>query len=132
MRKSGLVQELGTFPEWNRVFNVMTSREAVGQYGSVAAPLFAYRTPVLGLSNAERELLVAAAEGAIDADIATALGVTLSAVKARWRSIFARFAKIAAELVPAAGHRDIRGEQKRHGVLAYVRQHPEELRPFEQ
>jgi len=59
------------------------------------------------------------------------LGVTLSAVKARWRSVIAVIEETMPELVRDAENREGRGMQKRHRVLAYVRTHPEELRPFD-
>jgi hypothetical protein len=83
---------------------------------------------VLHLTTSEQALLNAALAGATDADLATSLGVSLSAIKARWRSIFARFAELAPDYESA--ERDGRGPQKRHHVLRYLRDHPEELRPF--
>ncbi|MEP6780331.1 MAG: hypothetical protein ABJC26_10610 [Gemmatimonadaceae bacterium] len=128
MRKSGLVQELGTYPEINQVFNLMTGGQVLDQPASVVSSLFLYERPVLGLSEAEQQLLCAALDGTPDGVLATQLGLNLSAIKARWRSIFERFARISTDALP--DEKNGRGPQKRHLVLSYLRQHPEELRPF--
>jgi DNA-binding CsgD family transcriptional regulator len=128
MRKSGIVREIGTYPELDQVFNVMTSAEAFARPTSIAGPMFVHQEPVLGLSEAEQRLLAAALEGHTDAELAASLGLGLPAIKARWRSIFARFSDL--RLGVEETERDGRGIQKRHRVLAYIRQHPEELRPF--
>jgi hypothetical protein len=128
MRASGLVLELGTYPEINQVFNLLTGGQALAQPASVVSAVFLYEPPVLGLSEAEQQLLSAALDGTPDGVLATQLGLSMSAIKARWRSVFARFAKISTDALP--DEKVGRGPQKRHLVLRYVRQHPEELRPF--
>jgi len=63
--------------------------------------------------EAERQrLLVAALRGLTDDELSDDLMVSHSAVKNAWRSIYAR------------------GKQKRQRLLAYLRERPEELRPF--
>jgi hypothetical protein len=74
--------------------------------------------------------LSAAIEGQTDSDLAVSLHLTVPAVKARWRSIFARCARLRPEVAPEFYGEGSRGPQKRHRVLAYLREHPEELRPF--
>jgi hypothetical protein len=130
MRKSGVVHEAGTFPEHNLVINVITSQIALAQPTSVIRECFNHRAPRLQLTRAEQLLLSAAVEGQTDADLATSLHLTVPAVKARWRSILARFARLKPEIAPEFDGEGIRGPQKRHRVLAYLREHPEELRPF--
>ena len=85
---------------------------------------------MLRLSGADQELLWAALEGQTDAKLAVSLHLTMPAVKARWRSIFARFARLKPEVAPEFHGEGSRGPQKRHRILAYLREHPEELRPF--
>lgn len=99
--------------------------------GSVANPLFSTAKPVLRLRESDQELLLAALEGATDSELARQLGLTLSAIKARWRSIFEKAAKVMSELLEEDVREEIRGSQKRHRVLAYVRNHMEELRPYD-
>ena len=97
--------------------------------GSWAGALFDYHPPVLGLSESEQRLLIAALTGITDEHLADALGISLSAVKKRWISIHRRVQDAKPEListnVPASG----RGKEKRRRLLAYLRGHPEELRP---
>jgi DNA-binding CsgD family transcriptional regulator/predicted SnoaL-like aldol condensation-catalyzing enzyme len=99
---------------------------------SIAAGLFrCYVTPQLGLKQKEQELLELAVEGADDRSIAKSLFVTLPAVKHRWSSIFERVSSVRPDLCPFDGG-GTRGVQKRQRILAYIRTHPEELRPFKQ
>src|SRR5262249_19116595 len=74
-----------------------------------------------------------AAEGLIDAQIAGQLGISPAAVALRWRSVYAR----VAERVPSALHDTApssagrgRGHEKRRRVIAFVSEHPEEMRPY--
>ena len=53
-------------------------------------------------------------------------------MKKRWAAVFERVATARPDLLPELEYdsdRQTRGRQKRHHLLAYVRQHPEELRP---
>lgn len=98
---------------------------------SVAATLYRYRPPSLRLRPAEQELLAAALDGKTDAELAQQLEVSVEAVKKRWMSVFARVEAFKPEILAEAGVEGRhRGPQKRHRVLAYVRTHREELRPF--
>jgi len=128
MRQSGIVREIVTYPGHDLVLNLMMASEAFARPTSMAGAMFMFNEPVLGLTGAEQALMNAALTGATDADLARSLGVSESAIKARWRSIFARFAERAPDYESA--ERDSRGPQKRHHVLHYLRDHPEELRPF--
>jgi len=98
---------------------------------SVAAPLFQHHvSPQFGFARGEQELLELASDGADDAAIAKSLFITLAAIKRRWLSIFDRVASINPQLCPMDSS-GTRGIQKRQRILAYVRSHPEELRPFD-
>jgi hypothetical protein len=97
----------------------------------MAATLYRYRPPVLRLRPAEQALLQAALGGTTDAEVSADLGVSLEAVKKRWLSIFARVDQFLPDLLQTADSTgDGRGPQKRHRVLAYIRSHPQELRPY--
>jgi hypothetical protein len=56
-------------------------------------------------------------------------------VKKRWHAIYDRVADVDSELLPppvADGvYSSSRGAERRRHLLNYLRQHPEELRPFE-
>ena len=92
---------------------------------------------VLGLRSTDQELLLAALKGFTDPELASELGLTEEAVKRRWAALFSRVEESMPELFSSLRARSCtqsssqqRGPQKRHRILAYVRDHPEELRPY--
>jgi len=116
----------------DRTLFVMT-RDARLVNGSLAASLFRYKEPVLHLRDTDKHLLVEALHGGTDGELAVRLNLSSSSIKKRWRSLFERIADARPDLLPEGddkGWNGSRGLQKRHHVLAYVRSHPEELRPF--
>lgn len=130
-RMSGVYRAIGEFPGAGRVLNLCNRDEAVGVPASQANVLFRYAEPVLGLREADQQLLRAAQSGATDAELAATLRLKMPAVKARWRSALARIAEARPDLVGELKDGTARGSQKRHRVLAYIREHPEELRPYD-
>jgi hypothetical protein len=131
LRRSIEFRLVAEFPEVGRELYLMTRESVQGLPGSLGNVLFRFREPALRLRDSDQQLLMAALRGATDQELASGLGFTLSAVKARWRSTIARVEETMPDLVRDAEHREGRGAQKRHRVLAYVRSHPEELRPFD-
>ena len=118
--------------KWNvgRVLFQTTADTMRDHPHSVAAGLFRNHVqPRFGFTRKEQELLELALEGADDAAAAKSLFVTLPAIKRRWSNMFARINSISPDLCPDDGQAT-RGIQKRHRILTYVRNHPEELRPF--
>jgi hypothetical protein len=99
---------------------------------SLSNLLFSYRRPRFLLRRADQHLLTAALGGAIDRELADKLGLTTSAVKKRWQSIYDTIENAQPEFFSGvSGGRDgTRGPQKRHRVLSYVRDHIEEIRPY--
>jgi hypothetical protein len=102
--------------------------------GSWVGALFDYHPPRLGLNRSEQGLLSSALPGATDEQLAEILGVSLPAVKKRWVSIYRRVEDYMPELIiPDPPRSDIpaigRGKERRRRLLAYLREHPEELRP---
>jgi hypothetical protein len=92
-----------------------------------------HREPVLGLRNSDQELLAAALKGSTDVELSEELGLKLATLKKRWAAVFNRVATAKPDLLPELDDnldRQARGRQKKHRLLAYVREHPEELRPF--
>ncbi len=60
------------------------------------------------------------------------LGVSLSAVKKTWRTIYGRVTAKSPGLIPDQVPEELsseRGKEKKQRLLAYLREHPEELRP---
>jgi hypothetical protein len=89
--------------------------------------------PVLRLRSSDQELLAAAMNGSTDMELSKELDLKLPTLKKRWAAVFNRVAIAKPDLLP--GHDDhldsqARGRQKKHRLLAYVREHPQELRPF--
>jgi hypothetical protein len=128
---SVVYQTVAKFPDVGRTLHCM-SRESVdllsSSFGNI---LFRFSPPQLKLRESDQQLLLAALRGATDTELANELGVSFAAVKARWRSTFSRIAETMPELFGDDYKDDeYRGRQKRHQVLAYVRTHPEELRPY--
>jgi len=131
LRRSIEFRVLADFPEVGRHLFLMTRESVQDLPGSLGNVLFRFRKPALRLRESDQQLLVAALTGATDQELASGLGFTLSAVKARWRSTIARVEESMPDLVRDAANHEGRGAQKRHRVLDYVRRHPEELRPFD-
>lgn len=102
--------------------------------GSWVGALFDYQAPLLGFSRSEQRLLSCALTGTTDEQLAGTLGASLATVKKMWVSIYNRVEDHLPALLP--DHRQTnasagsRGREKRRGLLAYLREHREELRPF--
>jgi len=134
-RATGTYRLLAEFPESESALAVLTRESALTAPYSAAATIYRYRAPVLRLRPAEQELLAAALSGKTDAELSVDLGLTVESTKKRWLSIFGRVDQFKPEILSqteadADAFNDVRGRQKRHRVVAYIRAHPEELRPF--
>ena len=119
------------FPEDGTLLSYGTRETAERNPGSAAALLAHYSEPVLGLRETDQELLLAALDGATDEELGPTLGLSLSTVKARWRSLLARIEDAKPGWSSPDSGGPARGPQRRHRVLAYCREHPEELRPYD-
>jgi hypothetical protein len=117
---------------WNSERVLATVESARTRPGSIAAGVMhQHQFPRLGLTQGEKDLLEAATDGLDDLAASSELSVTLAAIKKRWGSIFERVADKMPNLCPSDSS-DTRGIQKRTRILTYVRQHPEEMRPFDE
>ena len=97
---------------------------------SMAARPFIDRVaPALNFSPTQKRLLLAALRGAENAELARCLCRTPAAVKRTWTGIFEKCVRHHPSLIPPT-EGSSRGQQKRHKVMAYIREHPEEIRPF--
>jgi len=97
--------------------------------------LFLYEPPKSGFSASEQRLLLAALRGWTDEELSDELAISLSAVKKAWCSVYERVAEslpgaILTHDLQAENSNGERGKQKKQRLLAYLRDHPEELRPY--
>jgi DNA-binding CsgD family transcriptional regulator len=102
-------------------------------WGSWIGSLFLYQPPHFGFNRSEQRLLLEALYGGTDEDLSAKLGISLSAVKKTWLIIYQRAAACLSEPAPgnlqANDERLERGRDKKQRLIAYVREHREELRP---
>jgi DNA-binding CsgD family transcriptional regulator len=131
-RATGTYRVISEFPASGSALAVVTPEIAQAAPYSAAARMYRYQPPVLRLRPAEQNLLAAALGGKTDAELSASLGLTVEAIKKRWMSVFARIDQFKPTILEDAyAPDDRRGPQKRHRVVAYVRDHPEELRPYD-
>lgn len=110
----------------------MTRAVELQRPASWVGDLFNYRPPRCGFSRSEQRLLLSALGGATDEELTKALHVSLPTVKKTWLSIYGRAATLPllnVEHAPSESPTN-RGKEKRRHLLAYLREHPEELRPY--
>jgi len=112
---------------------VITREKALQRVGSWSSSLFVYNPPELGFSRGEQRLLGAALRGLDDDELVSDLQISLSAIKKTWRSIYSRVERAGLSILPSSPQPQRsgdRGKGKKHRLLNYVREHPEELRPI--
>jgi hypothetical protein len=112
----------------------VTRAMASNQPGTWASQLLsAYRKPEMGFPRSEQRLLSAALQGGTDQELAEHLGISLSAVKKMWASAYQRIESRRASILEFERKENAngdRGREKKQKLLAYLRDHPEELRPY--
>ena len=102
--------------------------------GSWVGSLFDYHPPRFWFSAGEQRLLIQCISHRTETNavLAKELGVSLPTVKKMWLSIYDRVAEHAPELMAGDAESSVdgkRGKEKRRHLLAYLQEHPEELRP---
>jgi hypothetical protein len=111
----------------------LTREMALRHLGSWVGSLFLYEPPQFGFNVSEQRLLTSALAGGTDEQLSDDLGISLSAVKKTWRSIYDRVAVCLPELIPnnsqLDGEASRRGKDKKQRLISYLREHPQELRP---
>jgi hypothetical protein len=112
----------------------LTREEAQAAPGARFGRLFVEHPPRLGLRPVHRELLGRALMEETDEAIARALSVSTSAIKQRWASLYDHVERIAPGLARLLFGQEAsfetRGAERRRHLVAYVREHPEELQPW--
>jgi DNA-binding CsgD family transcriptional regulator len=113
----------------------LTQEEAFVHPGSSVAALFIYTAPRFHFSRSQRVLLQHALMGETCETLAKSLSLSPWTVKKRWSAIYDRVADVDSELLPPSmsysAHVSSRGAERRRYLLNYLRQHLEELRPYE-
>jgi hypothetical protein len=112
----------------------ITRELELGRPGSWVGTLFDYQPPRFYFSAGEQRLLNCASSDPTGTNpaLAKVLGVSLPTIKKMWLSIYERVSENAPELIAGnakIGAENKRGKEKRRHLLAYLQQHPEELRP---
>lgn len=127
-----LTQETENIISVPHVFGL--TRELALMRMSWTSSLFLYEPPKTAFSASEQRVLLAALRGTTDDELSDELAISLSAVKKAWSSIYARAAERLPDYILDLDRRedqnDERGKQKKQRLLAYLREHPEELRPY--
>lgn len=112
---------------------VITRESALRRVGAWSSSIFIYNEPKIGFSRSEQRLLEAALRGLTDNELAYELEVSLSAVKKTWRSVHSRIENSGTGILPPVPADRVessdRGKGKKHLIINYIREHPEELRP---
>jgi hypothetical protein len=113
----------------------LTKEEALAHPGSNVADLFIYTAPRFHFSRSQRVLLQHALMGETCEKLATSLSLSPWTVKKRWHAIYERVTDVDSELLPPPIANSLeatsRGAERRRHLLNYLRQHLEELRPYE-
>ncbi len=113
----------------------LSKEEAFTHPGSNLATLFIYAPPRFHFTRSQRVLLRHALMGETCETLATSLSLSPWTVKKRWHAIYERVTDVDSELLPPpianSPCATSRGPERRRRLLNYLRQHPEELRPYE-
>ena len=117
-----------------RPYLIGTSRAEVPD-GCTIAPAFFCTPPRFFFRPWEQDILHLALLGKSDAEAMAALHISHSTVQKRWRTIYERAAAVLPTILPQEAIAEkassqTRGSEKRRHLLAYLRHHPEELRPI--
>jgi hypothetical protein len=110
-----------------------TCADAANNRGYGVKLLFdSYAPPRIGLSEFEQDVLGSALDGQTDAAIALQLSISQAAVKKHFRRIYEKVgdADVLNGSFPPAKGSTGRGTEMRRRLLNYLREHPEELRPY--
>jgi DNA-binding CsgD family transcriptional regulator len=113
----------------------LRKEEAFANPGSRLSSLFVRMPPRFHFNRSEQLLLQHALMGETSEQLAASLCISPWTVKKRWHAIYERVTDVDRELLlpPVANSPDAtsRGTERRRHLLHYLRQHLEELRPFE-
>jgi DNA-binding CsgD family transcriptional regulator len=100
-----------------------------GRYG-LALLFETYAPPRFALTLREQQVLSLALDGGTDTSLARSAGISESTVKKTFRTIYAKVARAGIVDLRADDAPEQRGAETRRHLLNYVREHPQELRPY--
>lgn len=111
----------------------LTREEARVREGCVLGHYFIYDRPRFGFTARQQEMLRRSLlrPDLSDEALAETLGASVSGVKNWWLAIYRRVCEVSPDLLPLGDADKARGPEKRRRLLQYLREHPEELRPYE-
>ena len=93
--------------------------------------LFTRRRPQMRFTPKQQQLLFYALAGQSDRELQNALSISEDAIKQVWKQIMYRAAAaLPIQFTQESSDGGCRGQSRRHLLLAYLRQHMEELRPY--
>jgi len=115
-----------------RFYRVTRAEALAATPGSTVRHIFEHHAPMFRLSASQRRLLWLSLFDDNDDALVQRLGVSMHGLKKLWRGIYERIQDQQPDFFGDAPGDDDgkRGPEKRRQVLAYVRQRPEELRPW--
>jgi len=110
----------------------LTREEARAQEGCVMSHYFVHNRPRFGFGARQQEMLRLSClrSDLSDEMLAETLAMSVSAVKNWWQAVYRRVSATHPDLLPPTDAVKARGPEKRRCLLQYLREHPEELRPY--
>jgi DNA-binding CsgD family transcriptional regulator len=128
------VRMAGIPEDWAPFIWAATRRDAEFNPGYATALLFmTYAPPRFAFTPREQHVLNLALDGATDCAIARAASISESAVKKHFRTLYEKVRAAGAFEPLVAGApaaESTHGVELRRHLLTYLREHPEELRPY--
>ena len=93
---------------------------------------FIHNRPRFGFGARQQEMLRLSCLRSDFSDemLAETLTMSVSAVKNWWQAVYRRVSAAHPDLLPPTDAVKARGPEKRRCLLQYLREHPEELRPY--
>ncbi|MFZ0574842.1 MAG: LuxR C-terminal-related transcriptional regulator [Candidatus Cybelea sp.] len=91
-----------------------------------------YAPPRFALTLREQQVLSLALDGGTDTSLARTANISESTVKKTFRTIYTKVARAGIVDLRADDAPEQRGAETRRHLLNYVREHPQELRPYSQ
>jgi DNA-binding CsgD family transcriptional regulator len=120
-------------PELPELFGLSRAEALRKLPGFQIREIFEHSAPIFRFRGAEQRLLRRALFDEPDELIASLLSVSPHTLKKLWRSIYERvedsFPSLLADAA-ALNAEGVRGPEKRRTLMRYLRQHPEEMRPY--